>query len=221
MTRISVALMCLAFACAAPSPTEYWRGTPTAPAPAPVRPGVGAPIYDPQHKPLPPQPQPKPKRLLPPTREPGIWAVEEDDRSPEKKAERGPDRFVFGMGLPFIPGYEEDEFEQVLVFKCAQKIEDLINKSDRKITWLGLSVDEKFCSLARLYEFCAYKSRAWKDDLEKTKVADGWDVVFNKQIESAGAFKGRVCVKGSDTPKVGTLLELLTEQWDRRVGAGF
>lgn len=156
MTRIAVGLMCLAFACAAPSSTEYRRGTPAAPAPAPVRPGAGAPTYDPQYKPLPPQPQPRPERLLLPTPEPGIWAAK--------------DPGAIGHGAPVLI-LNPDELlpddptsvEQYEVASCILVTQGLFAKAatgnmfewdtlvERFLTW---KISEQRCVTAKMYEGC-------------------------------------------------------------------
>jgi hypothetical protein len=83
---LAVAALMLAahLACSSTGGATYERGTPTRPPPAQTRPGVGLPVYDPQSKPFPPQPNPKPKRLLPPSREPGIWASDAPDDMPSE-----------------------------------------------------------------------------------------------------------------------------------------
>jgi hypothetical protein len=85
VTRLAVALMCCAFACAAPETPRTLRRGATAPAPAPVRPGVGAPVVgQPGYVgPLEELSKSPHGRVLPETprtrREPGIWATASED----------------------------------------------------------------------------------------------------------------------------------------------
>lgn len=221
---LSLSLVLTLPACATSSsaPSELQRGTYVSPAPPP-RPGVGAPqvgqpgVFEPRDYPKSPY-----TRVLPQNentgRGPGLWATG-DDRTSPKEGERGPDRFVFGMGLPLIPEYDQDAIEQLGVFKCAQKIEDLITKTKRKSQWLRLTMDHRFCLLAKMYEFCSHKSQAWKNELPKERVSAHWDTVFKRQIETAEGFRKNSCI--GDTSTVNTLMELLTEEWDSRVGSGF
>jgi hypothetical protein len=202
MVRISVALMCLAFACATPNPDEYKRGTPTAPARAPVaRPGVGAPIYDPQYKPLPPQPQPKPKRLLPPTREPGVWGTEPPYAStkPPRWEEREPE--ILGIELP-----EPEETSEA--FRMPNRIcAEIFARFDAKYmkgiarTW---SEAEQNCFVALVYGECIQKEKSWLDRFKGSNVPRDRPtvVVMDWHLKKAQELARRLCLDANGKPRV-------------------
>lgn len=54
--------------------TQYERGTPTRPAPAPTMPGAGAPVVGQPGTFRPPLPRSPHQRVLPPSKEPGLWS---------------------------------------------------------------------------------------------------------------------------------------------------
>jgi len=111
----AVLLLCLA-ACSAPRQYERGAYVPV-PAPTPTRPGVGAPTFDPRHKPA-MQPQPKPARPLPETPEsrrgPGLWGA----TPPRASGEAGPTPELFDWNVP-LP---EDEPEAAAKIKACAEI---------------------------------------------------------------------------------------------------
>jgi hypothetical protein len=92
------------------TPPEYHQGV-YRPATPVLRPGVGAPTYDPHVAPQ-REPQPKPSRLLPETpetrRQPGIWASD----APEAKI-----AFDWNVPLP-----ENDEEAAKRIKRCAESM---------------------------------------------------------------------------------------------------
>jgi hypothetical protein len=152
--------LCLAVilaGCASGPPEQYHRGTFTPPPPAPVRPGVGLPTYDPHVKPLPPQPQPKPKRLLPPTREPGIWASDAPESPPDPLDDGEPAPLVLGIRLPY-PDEPSSLMERENVRWCAARSRGALGLALPQD--IVLTDKERMCLAMRMYALCA--TRVWR-----------------------------------------------------------
>jgi hypothetical protein len=120
--RALLTLLALALGACAPKSPEYHRGTLVRPPPAQARPGVGAPTYDPQAKPLPPQPQPKPARVLPQTpttaREPGIWASDAASSSGVQ---------VLGVPIPLTDEEHKSDPRSPHMRRCALELAIVAN----------------------------------------------------------------------------------------------
>lgn len=87
IVRVAVGSMCVMFACAAPTPVEYQRGTQVA-MPARSVPRVGPATGQPPGYASPEEyPRGPHKRVLPPTRGPGIWAGDEPKASDEDESD--------------------------------------------------------------------------------------------------------------------------------------
>jgi hypothetical protein len=135
-------LLLLLSACTT-TPTTYQRGS-LAPAPAPVRPGVGAPVYDPPHAPGPRmQPQPPPTRFLPetPGGGPGIWASSTPDQPT-----------ILGTSLP--RGVDEDDPVTRTSRACAGLMgKALLDAAQDLSAWTS---QERRCLGSILYFMCAH-----------------------------------------------------------------
>jgi hypothetical protein len=202
-------------ACAGSTPTEYQRGTYTPPPPAPTfNPTrsaphtVGQPGYVGPVEGLPRSPH---GRVLPQTPEtrkgPGIWAAKPASEEP-------PDRFVFGIGLPFIPDIPEEDERQQLVYRCARMIQDVIKRSAMVQEWTQLSFGEKFCIAAKAYDFCARQDQAWFHETEKP-VTDYWKDAANRGAASAEDFEKKLCgPKDHSTEAARVFARRVLEQWN-------
>jgi hypothetical protein len=155
--------------CASGPPSEYHRGTFTPPPPAAVRPGVGAPVLGqpgmgPESLPRSPH-----HRVLPPTREPGLWA---GDR-PRAVAEEPPDwrtrePSVLGIAIPEKEGMGPDDI--VILKRCAAATDSALTAVLAPAAISGLTPVERQClaqiahgncvDLERLRQF---KARTGKD----------------------------------------------------------
>jgi hypothetical protein len=131
--------------CASQGPTLE-RGTFVRPPPVPTRPGVGAPAVGqpgPHARGVPRSPD---KRVLPPTREPGIWA---SDR-PFDPFER---MRVFGILVPMHPEDPTDEQLKPLL-TCAEVLRIRAQKLGLTDAIWKLPGRSRLCLAARLYDFC-------------------------------------------------------------------
>lgn len=205
--RTLLTLLALAIAACAPSP-EYHRGTLARPPPAQARPGVGAPTYDPHTKPLPPQPQPKPTRMLPPTREPGIWA----SNDPEQR--HGGTPRLLEIDLPQIPNLRTDEiFEHALLTSgCIQTINDRLDFLSLMAPSLELLPEPRRCLAARLYDLCV---RRKVDDAVRSRA--GTDAVLPRALartaQDAAEFREKAC--GSKAmPDADRITGAVERTWD-------
>jgi hypothetical protein len=110
--RLPLLLLALA-ACAGPnSPSQLHKGTVTAPPPPQLRPGHGAPVVgQPGHERprLPPSPH---KRVLPPSREPGIWASGASSGAPAPT--------ILSVPLTLPDGKTQEDWAPTI--SCAQRM---------------------------------------------------------------------------------------------------
>lgn len=147
---VQLALLLLLTACASQAPSTLQRGTFIPPPPAPVRPGVGAPVVgqpgqvNPQEVPRSPH-----KRVLPPTREPGLWA---GDSAPRTSS--GPQREAYILEVPLPEPKEAPEGGSTsLAGKCAGEMNAAISPENMRKIW-RLSLKERRCLVAHLYYYC-------------------------------------------------------------------
>lgn len=155
MTRFLPFLLVLLCGCAS-SPTTYRQGAPgfapVAPAPAYAPPGAGAPMVgQPGQQGAPEVPRSPHKRVLPATKEPGLWASDSSAASNLPAVPR-----IVGVDLPFPPGATKDE-EKYIARTCGQEMSRVVQGLRTLNKWdvTGLSLEERRCIAARLYEHCA------------------------------------------------------------------
>lgn len=158
MSRLIV-ILCLLSACAAPqraedTPSSYahgtFTGTPTAPrvtrlppgAPRPRVGGVDPKPFDPyagierDHDP----------RILPPTREPGIWAS-----TPGDPLTKSPSKTLFGLPLP---DHDDDEVKKTRRI-CARTMGTSARHGGFDPMIARLSEQERRCLAAKLFHVCS------------------------------------------------------------------
>lgn len=151
---LAVALAMLALmSCAGPSNsgTTYERGTFTAPPPAAVRPGVGAPVVGQPGTPA-GYPRGTDARVLPPTREPGVWSAGEpravmDEDVPE-------DPILLGVRLPFSPEAKTAR-EKAPTRECAYLMGLAVTMRRQSDLVSYLTEENQKCLAAQLYLACA------------------------------------------------------------------
>jgi hypothetical protein len=156
--RATIILTLAIAACAtAPERSELRQGA-FRPAPPAFNPTtdaqhtVGQPGYLPEPR-VTPQPQPHPERLLPPTKEPGIWATRQPPEQLPGWRDREPT--VLGVRLPY-PVLERDllESDMLQTRRCAAVAGAVLGFLMTKIDVSALSVSERACLAARMYFFC-------------------------------------------------------------------
>lgn len=205
-------LVVLMAACAS-GPAEYQRGT-FAPAPAPVRPGVGAPIYDPHVKPLPPQSQPKPMRVLPETpqtrREPGVWASSSGE--PAWWTKRDPVLLDTVLPYPTIEA-ERDTWTTRLCAARADAVREQVMRPEEE---RAMAAKDKACLAARLYVFCATAMEAnIASDLKRGEMKDPELQAHLSDVSTAAKrMKEAACSEPADEG-ITRWLERFAARWDR------
>ncbi len=209
-------ILCLFLAaCASPERRELRDGAPVRPAPVFVAPGytpagAGLPEYMPgPPEPVRVEPQPKPTRLLPPTREPGIWA------SNEPSAPNGP--VVLGVPLPMPPiNNVEPLGEQVeYAVRCAQSVGRRLDMLALKERALKLDMPPRTCLLAKLYALCL--QRELEDEVKKASSGAGAAAVpkaLNRTIDLAAEFRAKACDETS-SPEVDDIASIVAARWGR------
>jgi len=162
-------LLLLLSACTT-TPTTYQRGS-LAPAPAPVRPGVGAPVYDPPHAPGPRmQPQPPPTRFLPetPGGGPGIWATAPiaKDTGDDGEPDGGPR--ILDVALPVAEPY--GSLDLAVPTQCAAELSGALTASRQERAVIAWSPEQRRCAVKLWYEHCV-KHKASTPGLDADVVA--------------------------------------------------
>lgn len=149
---IILSLMAVSSGCATSEPGRetLHKGAYRPPAPAPTRPGVGLPVHDPQAKPLPPQPNPKPKRVLPPTREPGLWAGDE----PQAAKKRLPPVVSLEVVIPYPPELYWGREIPFPTARCALLMDAALFRSGKSEEVARLPPAARECLAARLHLKC-------------------------------------------------------------------
>lgn len=218
LALIAVAIL-LQTGCASPEPSrrEFRDGPMPTRAPVFVAPGyapagAGLPEY------MPGQPTPSVKRgedrrVLPPTKEIGIW------NSGEHPIDFDPNAapILLGHALP-IPATVGTDADKVLPSACAQSMALIAEPGGRPYpllrTW---SEDAKKCMAARLYAKCAedllreymgHKAEAQWMDLR-------YEVLLKATVKTAMEFKNTECGKATMPPDAEVFYNWITRQWDR------
>jgi hypothetical protein len=177
-------LLCLLFlGCASGAPTTYSKGT-LRPPPAPARPGVGLPL--PGHPARGPdvQPNPRPTRVLPPSREPGIWAGDEPKAS-------GDIPTVFVLDVPLaLPAFRDPELDIGVAHDCKDRLpRGFAADPELKGLVARLSQEERMCWVATVMQFCAHlKMQSYLADLQAEGIAPHPADPFGRSLR--GLFDG-------------------------------
>jgi hypothetical protein len=137
-----------------------YRPTPPTIPPAPVGPHT---VGQPGHVRTAPELERSPhKRVLPATREPGLWA---GDRP---KATKDPEDLtpvtLLGIVLPFVP--DADDLSRSYTRTCGEQMDYALARGNVEPRAQALSIIPRRCLAARLYQHCAngvvenYKTKA-------------------------------------------------------------
>jgi hypothetical protein len=157
--RATIVLALALAACATgPERSEFHQGAMRPPPPPAFSPTTDAPhtVGQPGHVPgvrVAPQPQPKPKRLLPPTREPGIWATNAPD-APSLSDDGKPAPLILGERLPYTNLQDEPE-ERDHTRECAAKADRALRAELAPEQITGLTPEERACLAAKAATLCA------------------------------------------------------------------
>lgn len=197
----------LFLACASTSPTEYERGT-YRPAPPAFNPTQDAPhttgqpghLRTPQEYPRSPH-----TRVLPPSREPGLWAGD----SPRASNDVAVKPSLLGVTLPGIP-LSRTQVDNGPALVCAQTWGLAIPRSGLSDKVNALDAPTRQCMVAQMLQFCA-RVVAELDDISRE---DGVVVLRARQVrekfqKSADDFARRVCAGVRLTDEQRQLMESL------------
>jgi hypothetical protein len=200
-----------AMGCAAGSHgAEYRQAAYTPPPPAPLRPGVGAPVVgQPGHvrEDVPRSPH---KRVLPPTREPGVWA---GDQSPRPVAGE-PWQMVLDIELPLPTVFETPE-DLMPVSICRTDILKRLDALALMDAAKALGYPERRCLVARLYSFCA--DRAAAQLTEREVRGEAYIPIVKRRLgnvqDVAQRFKADACPFSSN-PRINRIALPIERQWE-------
>lgn len=166
--------------CTAPSGREYHDGPVVERAPVFVTPGhtpagAGLPEYMPVYE-TPTIERGRDRRVLPPTREPGIWASDEPRAGDTEPVPADP--ILFGVRLPFAPEAQTD-LGRLPTRLCAFNMGRALSASSDFAQARRLNDFEKACLAAKLYAFCAATNLSdYKGHVKETGKMD--EVVLNR-----------------------------------------
>lgn len=202
----------LFLACA--SPSEYQRGTFTPPPPAPVRTGVGAPVIGQPGM----QPRTIPRggdrRVLPPTRGPGIWASDKPKTVPAIP-------MIAGVALPYPPDVASAD-EKVMGRLCAAHMTHAIADTDTLQRIMQLGEAARICVAMRLYEHCTSLTRAFMAEIAATR--PGVVPEANRRLaaaydKTAKALAQRECAPPARSDEENDIMRAVMSAYDRIIHA--
>lgn len=160
------------------------------------------------------------KRILPPTKEPGLWAgdgtVKASDQLPDVP-------MIAGIELPFPPGAATDK-DKLHTRLCALGMSLLIPDVARELQWdaMALPLDVRRCIAARLYEHCTSSFRAKLEGIISANSSDisGLEhlliqrAVISSTDRTAKRFVEKVCPGVPRSTEVEEALTLIMMTWD-------
>lgn len=181
-----------------------------APAPAPVRPppvmtpgyfpgSTGNPVHTPTGAGLPTTGQPGTqgadvprspnKRVLPPTKEPGLWAA---DGAPKATREGSTD--VFGVTIPYPDN--AGEAEKRAVDTCSNTIMDAAYAAKRSDYLSSLPLNVRQCLAFSAYEHCARSMRDVFPPNIRIQLSEEVRRLLSDILTHASDLATRYCTKG-------------------------
>jgi hypothetical protein len=187
-------LLLLASCSTHPHP-DYHRGAGVRPAPAPVRPGVGAPVLGQPGYIGPEVPRAPHGRVLPPTRDPGLWAVAQPAMAAPNPWDDS-DPILIGVHLP-----EPDENESLAPLmmtqrkRCAYLGNTLFTMKMSPEDLVGASRDVRACLAAQAWYLCALsdledlKGPQWRGMKTKSSI----EKALRKNLADADGFAKARC----------------------------
>jgi len=175
------------------------QGVPMAPRAPSFSPTLDAPITvgQPGYIGTPEQaPRGTDKRVLPPTKEPGIWASDGELRAAASAASDKP--YIGPVEIPF-PDDADSESKKAPTSVCAMSVTQAIKSSQQWIRFLNLPSSVQQCTAAKLYKFCAEGLLEIKRALRATGSAVHQDVIDAHQSAAwkAQAFFHGACSGGA------------------------
>lgn len=212
------AMLCV-MGCVSSEPRrEFHDGPMVRPAPAFVAPGhtpAGAGL--PEYMPGPPNPVQRgtDTRVLPPTKEPGIWASDRPKVSGELETP-----VMLGINIP-VPVDDDDKPDYWVANMCAQTVYTTFLDATLKLPAQKLRYEERECLVGRLYEACVNSiTRDYKHN-KQSLLDQGLAPSILQTIERSGdattpvasGFRSEKCHKKTDTTAVNSIFKEAVRRW--------
>lgn len=201
--------------CAAPSGRTYRDGVPVERAPVFVTPGyapagAGLPEYMPTAE-RETVPRGKDRRVLPPSREPGIWA---SDSEPRASAEPF-DGTVAGVSLPIAR--EMNTVEGLTqVAQCGLSLIDAAQRGKVMQRLERLPLETRRCLVAQMYRQCMATREQASSGSDKE--------ALSRHVRIAKKYEDLVCPSFRHTDETLAVFDTITEEWlklwNRPAGTG-
>jgi hypothetical protein len=202
-----------AMGCAAGSHgTEYRQAAFTPPPPAPLRPGVGAPVLGQPGQPQAVMPRSPHRRVLPPTREPGVWAGDQP-RAAGFEDVKDVEPLILGVRLPYINEPPLHETETWPVRWCAAAASTVIDLRVDRAVVAALTQAEKGCVAALLYATCA--RREHEETRNRENLSERLKDLLAAMHERAKGFLKEKCDSDSHTPRVDEVEKTFASNWNK------
>jgi hypothetical protein len=191
--------------CASPG-RELQRGSAVAPPPPPVRPGHGAPVVGQPGQQSPELPRSPHHRVLPPSREPGLWAGDEP-----RAGRSGPqaEPVLLGVTLPGLP-ITDTEKDVGPARACVAMWNDALPGTRLAAKVNALRPAEKQCMVALMFRDCARVI----EELDDASREKGVVVLLARQMraklrQTADGFAREACARVPVTDDQRRLLDRL------------
>lgn len=206
-------------ACASQEPErrEFHDGPMVRPAPAFVTPGAtpagaGLPEYVPGT--AAPVSRGTDRRVLPPTREPGVWASDKPKISGEIATP-----VMLGINIP-IPVDDNGKPDYLFANQCAEATDTMFKESTLKAPAQRLRYEERECLTARIYDMCiGYMNRDRKNN-EQLLLVQGAERVVEAMKRSgiataivARGYLSEKCHPKTNSPAVDAIFKEVLTRW--------
>jgi hypothetical protein len=202
-------------ACSTAAPAEYRQGAPMAPAfsptlDAPITTGQPGYVGEPALAPRSPY-----TRVLPPTKEPGLWAAE----APQASSSVIPDARLLGVALPFIQDGERVETATTLI--CAEKWRRALAASDVAEKVSAMRERQRRCMVAMMFRWCWGQLDALADSQRRHGVVNLTERRIGQRFkQTAERFVAEDCTEAPLTDQQQRWWAILTHAYLVSGGAG-
>lgn len=197
----------------ATTPTVYGQGMPIAPSAPAFNPAwdaprtVGQPGYAGPMESLPRSPH---QRVLPPKKEPGLWAGDQ----PQSVIQPWKDREPIVIGTVFPD--PDDPLLRLQLRKCAYLADSVFTIKMRVEDLVAAPSDVRACLAALAYKHCAASDVADVEQIRESNVTPLMWRTIHETLKNADRAVGSACRDGRDThPWVARWMGVLVREWPR------
>lgn len=153
------------------------------------------------------------RRVLPPTREPGIWASDGD------LAKVIPTPVMLGFNVP-VP-VEDGKPDYLLANACAKKIDEMFQEPALKAPTKQLSDEERECLVAQFYEMCVGTMNKGYRMNEQSLLDQGFPRAGLELLKRSGSatadvakgYRSEKCHEKTNTPAVKLVFKEVLRRW--------